>query len=88
MKKIIALAAVSLLLAACGKTLDGTYVNEQTGIEMTFEGKKLDYMGMAILDYVVEDGFVKVENGGASMQFKIKDENTIIFPMMGEFKKQ
>jgi hypothetical protein len=88
MKKMISVAMMSLLLVACGKTLDGTYKNKATGAEISFKNNKVDYMGMFSMDYKIEDGYVKMHMDGApGVQLKIKDDNTIIMPLVGEFKK-
>ena len=88
MKKMIYVAMISLLLVACGKTLDGTYKNEMTGAELTFKNNKVDYMGMTSMDYKIEDGYIKMQmNGSPALQLKIKDDNTLIMPMVGEFTK-
>ncbi|MEG2046118.1 MAG: hypothetical protein RR855_00910 [Comamonas sp.] len=88
MKKILCVALTSLLLAACGKTLDGTYA-DKTGIaEFTFKGNTVEMMGMEF-DYKIEDGKVKFKSGDGTMTvLQIKDDNTLVFPMVGELKKR
>lgn len=88
MKKWIAVTLASLLLAACGKTLDGTYVDKSGMVEFTFKGNKVEMMGMEY-EYKIEDGKVKFQIAdGSTTAFSIKDENTLVFPMVGELKKR
>ena len=88
MKKLFALALLPLLLAACGKTLDGTYVDKTGMAEFTFKGNTVEMMGMEF-DYKIEDGKVKFKSGDGTMTVvQIKDDNTLIFPMVGELKKR
>lgn len=57
---------------------------------LTFKGDKVDYMGMFDLDYKIEDGKVRIEgmNGETALVLKIKDDNTLVMPMVGELKKR
>ncbi|AQZ98690.1 hypothetical protein B5M06_10950 [Comamonas kerstersii] len=89
-EKIIAVALLPLFLAACGKSLDGTYQDSTGMASLTFKGDTVDYMGMFDLDYTVEDGKVKIEgmNGETALVLKIKDDNTLVMPMVGELKKR
>ena len=88
MKKILCVAWASVLLAACGKTLDGTYADKTGMAEFTFQGNKVEMMGMEF-DYKIEDGKVKFNNGdGANVVLQIKDDNTLVFPLVGELKKR
>lgn len=78
MKKIIAVALLPLFLAACGKSLDGTYQDSTGMASLTFKGD------------TVEDGKVKIEgmNGETALVLRIKDDNTLVMPMVGELKKR
>ena len=57
---------------------------------LTFKGATVAYMGMFDLDYTVEDGKVKIEgmNGETALVLRIKDDNTLVMPMVGELKKR
>lgn len=88
MKKMIAVTLVSLLLAACGKTLDGTYTDKTGMAEFTFKGNTLEYMGVEV-EYKIEDNKVKVKKDGATVTLlTVKDDDTLVFPMLGELKKR
>ena len=87
-KKLIALSLISLMLAACGKTLDGTYADQTGMAEFTFKGNKLEMMGVEI-EYKIEDNKVKVQKNGATVTLlTIKDDGTLVMPMVGELKKK
>lgn len=89
MKKIFALALVPFFLAACGKTLDGTYADASGTIEMTFDGKYVNYMGMMELEYEIDGDKIKIDTQqGGALIFTIKDNKTITSPMIGTLKKQ
>ena len=88
MKKLIAMTLASLLLAACDKTLDGTYADKTGMAEFTFKGNTLEYMGME-MEYQIEDNKVKVKKDGATVTLlTVKDADTLVFPMLGELKKR
>lgn len=88
MKKLIAASMASLLLVACGKTLDGTY-SDSTGImKMTFSGNKVETMGTE-LEYKIEDGKLKIKGeNGAAMVFHIEDDQTLTSSLIGTLKKE
>ena len=88
MKKILCVALTSLLLVACGKTLDGTYTDRSGITEFTFKGNKIEFMGVE-MPYKIEDNKVKVEKDGATVSLlTIKDGDTLVFPGVGELKKK
>ena len=88
MKKMLCVAVASLLLAACGKTLDGTYTDKTGMAEFTFKGNTLEYMGVE-MEYKIEDNKVKVKKDGATVTLlTVKDDDTLVFPMLGELKKR
>ncbi|MEG0044873.1 MAG: hypothetical protein RR729_02800 [Comamonas sp.] len=88
MKKLIAISMMTLLLAACGKTLDGTYADQTGAAEITFKGNTLEMMGMEV-EYKIEDNKVKIEKDGAKVTIlTIKDSDTLVLPMVGELKKK
>lgn len=88
MKKLITVALMTVFLAACGKTLDGTYADSTGSLKLTFKGNKLEFMGVEV-EYKIEDGKVKFNNGsGATVVIPIKDDKTITFPMAGDLVKQ
>lgn len=88
MKKRIAAFVASLLLVACGKTLDGTYTDSTGIMKMTFSGNKVETMGTE-LDYKIEDGKLKIKGeNGAAMVFHIEDERTLTSSLVGTLRKE
>lgn len=88
MKKMIAIALSSILLVACGKKLDGTYADATNNIQYTFKGDQVEVMGME-LEYKVEDGKVKIKgDNGQYLVLKIKDDETLYQPMVGDLTKR
>ena len=88
MKKMMALMLASLMLAACGKKLDGTYSDKSGVMEISFHGNKMEMMGME-MEYTIEDGQVKVKRAdGTVLLMRIKDDETLQFPLVGELKKR
>ena len=88
MKTYLIAIAAAMLLAACGKTLDGTYADQTGAAEITFKGNTLEMMGMEV-EYKIEDNKVKIEKDGAKVTIlTIKDGDTLVLPMVGELKKK
>ena len=88
MKTYLMAIAAAMLLAACGKTLDGTYADQTGAAEITFKGNTLEMMGMEV-EYKIEDNKVKIEKDGAKVTIlTIKDGDTLVLPMVGELKKK
>lgn len=88
MKKLIAVALTSLLLAACGKALDGTYTDSSNMMELTFKGNKMEVMGVE-MEYKIEDGKVKIKTeGNAVLAIPINDDGSLSYPMIGKLTKK
>ena len=88
MKKLIAVALTSLLLVACGKTLDGTYTDSSNMMELTFKGNKMEVMGVE-MEYKIEDGKVKVKTeGNAVLAIPINDDGSLSYPMIGKLTQK
>lgn len=91
MKKALMLS-LTLLLAACGSGIEGTYKDEMGVSSYTFKsgGKvSMTVMGMETeMEYKVEDGKVKIGTPQGSMVMAIQEDGSLQGPMGMKLVKQ
>ncbi|RQZ26112.1 hypothetical protein DIE14_15760 [Burkholderia sp. Bp9017] len=92
MKKTLALLTITLLLAACGQKLSGTYVNPTSDAKLIFESSdKLIYdtgMGKVEVSYKIDGKNLKLISPEGTQIFTLSDDGSIQAPMGLSFKKQ
>lgn len=92
MKKNVAFLTVTLLLAACGQKLDGTYVNKSSDTKLIFESSdKVIFdtgMGKAEVSYKIDGKNLKLTSPEGTQVFTLSDDGSIQGPMGMSFKKQ
>ncbi|MFI0545556.1 MAG: hypothetical protein ACH34Y_01365 [Brachymonas sp.] len=93
MKKVllIPLLALSVLLAACGAKIDGTYADEMGVTSYTFKSGKVivSALGMGTeMDYKVEDNKVKITSPQGTMVMDILADGSIQGPLGMTLKKR
>ena len=93
MKKLllIPVLALSVLLAACGAKIDGTYADDMGVTTYTFKSGKVivSALGMGTeMDYKVEDNKVKITSPQGTMVMDILADGSIQGPLGIKLKKK
>lgn len=75
MKKLL-IIALTVLLTACGQTLDGTYVDKQGMVGLTFKGNKVSMSGME-WKYEIDGNQLRLLLPQGAMVFTINKDGSI-----------
>ena len=89
--RLIPLLALSVLLAACGAKIDGTYADDMGVTTYTFKSGKVivSALGMGTeMDYKVEDNKVKITSPQGTMVMDILADGSIQGPLGMTLKKK